>query len=178
MTEKASISSTTLNLIVYETIKYIKSKNISNREKILQIEEFGLKIGDKIVNYLLNSLGGKTKMEEEEIVQFIAKEVWQYIFTKPVAAKSFNRKGVYNFEVDDLQLFTPLIQNKDQSINDVTSFEFLLSYITGIIKGCLLSFNIQSLVSSQYRYDVLYTNIRGQNKSDKYPFSFTITILV
>lgn len=183
MTDTRPITNTTFRLVVFETIKYINSKNITPREKLAQMEEFGLRIGERIVNFLMNKIGGKSKMETEEIIKFISNKVWQYVFPKPVNKVQTNKKGFYFYEVDDIYLFYPLVRDKEPTTEDMVIADYILTFLSGMIKGSLSVFNIESIVNGVCKFDILYTELlfgfeKGKNEgSTIFPFQFNIMIL-
>lgn len=181
----SGIFNTLFNHLIYESVKYIHQKNITPREKLTQLEEMGSQIGERIVYMILNK-NSKNKMSTEDVVILVSEEVWRYLFNKKVSKPRGNKKGNYYFDVDDINLFYPLIKDKNPTSNDMLLTDYLLTVISGIIKGSLGVFDIQCLVNGTCKLDVLFNEvynkeINGTNINDEKGvnccFIFNINIL-
>lgn len=167
-----------INLLVFETIKYIQNKKLTNREKLIEIDMFGQQLGEKVMNYLLVNLIKKDSLDKNNCINFISNEFWSFIFSKPVTKLSVsNNNKMFFFEVEEINIFIPLVSNKQQNNEEFSNFENILVFISGIIKGALKLFNIESIVVGSFKYDILYQSVINQVRADKYPFNFNINIL-
>lgn len=174
---KGQVPNISFSLLVYETIKYINSKNILPRDKLIEIEEFGSRIGERIVNLLLNQTTGvKAKMETHDIIKFIGNQVWEFIFPKPISKISTNKNDVYIFEINEINLFIPVVRDKEPTTEDMVLADFLLNFLSGMIKGALQVFEVEALVNGSFKFDVLYKDL-VEGKRDSAAFSFNLTLL-
>jgi hypothetical protein len=175
-TRKEKININFWNLIILESIKYINNKQLQALDKQQEIQELGLKVGEKSTNLLLSNIGGKIKMEEHDAIKFISHDVLNFIF-KPASKTSSKSKNTYIYEMDEFPILYPFIIDKDVSMQNTEIIDLILNYYAGIIKGGLKVLNIESIVTGSFKYDVLYKNTSLQSKADQYPLRFTITIL-
>jgi hypothetical protein len=54
----------------------------------------GNHLGERITNFLLNNVSNNTKMEVDEIMKFLGRDVWNFLFGKPIGKLQTNRKGI------------------------------------------------------------------------------------
>lgn len=175
--ERPKITNTAFILLSLETVKYITSKNTSDLEKITQIEETGSHIGERIANCLMDRNKTKSRMEIDEIMKFLAGEVWKEIFGRQVTRLQTNWKGTYLFDVDEINLHMPLINSKMPSLEEKCTSDFLLTLVCGIIKGVLGVFNVSCLVNASFVPGPQVSNILGQSVGKQCSYTFTINLL-
>ena len=168
-------------LMTYESIKYILSKQIEKKEKKDEIEELGINFGEKATNHLMNNNvnegNNNSKKITDYILIFITRNVWEYIFKDENRKLKSDKKGVYYINSGDLKLYNYLITNKDFQNDEI--LESIIWFISGILRGALLAFNIESLVTGSTK---LWSNEEyGDNKnqiSQSYlVFTFAINIV-
>lgn len=172
---KVKLETSIWNNLILEFIFYINEKQAFLQEKIIEIQEFGINIGEKITNHIL-SFGNKSKLEEQDVIKFISNDVFSYIY-KPTSKTLSNNKKTYMFEVDDLPIIVPYINDKVPSQKNEVFIDLILQVYCGIIKGCLKIFDLESIVSSNYKYDILYHNLISSKRHESNPITFTIYIL-
>lgn len=98
---KNPINDTIFHLISLESVNYIMNKNIETKQKSLvnnlitikEIEELGQHLGERISNHLLNTANTMNKMEIDEVMKFLGRDVWIYLFGKQISKLQTNRKG-------------------------------------------------------------------------------------
>ncbi len=168
----SGVYNTLFNHLIFESVKYIHEKNITPREKLTQLEEMGSQIGERIVYMILNKNYSRNKLSVEDVVILVSDEVWRYLFNKKVSKPRGNKKGNYYFDVDDINLFYPLIKDKSPTSNDMLLTDYLLTVISGIIKGSLGVFDIQCLVNGTCKLDLLFNEVlskelNGTNNVDE-----------
>ena len=167
-------------LMTYESINYILSKNIEKKEKKDEIEELGINFGEKATNHLMNNNvneGSNVSMKvTDNILAFIAREVWIYIFKDENRKLKSDKKGVYYILSGDIKLYNFLITEKNSENNE--KLEAIIWFISGILRGALLAFNIESLVTGSVK---LWTNDDSDSKNkinESYlVFTFAINIV-
>ena len=168
-------------LMTYESIKYILSKQIEKKEKKDEIEELGINFGEKATNHLMNNNvnegNNNSKKITDYILIFITRNVWEYIFKDENRKLKSDKKGVYYINSGDLKLYNYLITNKDFQNDEI--LESIIWFISGILRGALLAFNIESLVTGTTK---LWSNEEyGDNKSQisqsYLVFTFAINIV-
>ena len=167
-------------LMTYESIKYILSKQIEKKEKKDEIEELGINFGEKATNHLMNNNVNEgynnSKKITDYILIFITRNVWEYIFKDENRKLKSDKKGVYYINSGDLKLYNYLITNKDFQNDEI--LESIIWFISGILRGALLAFNIESLVTGSVK---LWTNDDSDSKNkinESYlVFTFAINIV-
>ena len=167
-------------LMTYESIKYILSKQIEKKEKKDEIEELGINFGEKATNHLMtnnvNEGNNNSKKITDYILIFITRNVWEYIFKDENRKLKSDKKGVYYINSGDLKLYNYLITNKDFQNDEI--LESIIWFISGILRGALLAFNIESLVTGSVK---LWTNDDSDSKNkinESYlVFTFAINIV-
>ena len=167
-------------LMTYESIKYILSKQIEKKEKKDEIEELGINFGEKATNHLMNNNvnegNNNSKKITDYILIFITRNVWEYIFKDENRKLKSDKKGVYYINSGDLKLYNYLITNKDFQNDEI--LESIIWFISGILRGALLAFNIESLVTGSVK---LWTNDDSDSKNkinESYlVFTFAINIV-
>lgn len=176
------VQETSFFLFAYESIKYILSKNIEQKEQRIQIEELGYHLGERAATYLMttksieqtqNVKGNdqpqvlQINIELEKIMKFLAKEVWIFISGSPMQKLRKNSRGAFILELDDIKLHSCLLAEKgnlkDEKLNCIFWF------LSGVIKGVVNSFNFECTVT----YDI---NPSADLK-ETFPYTFSIQIL-
>jgi len=149
--DRSNIYDTIFHLMVLETMNYIlKKENLEINLKISQIDEIGSHLGERITNHLLNknNLSTSTKMEVDEIMKFLGRDVWLFLFSKQITKLQTNRKGTFLIDCDELKFHHCLISEKN-NLNE--NIEIILSFICGIIKGVLGTFNHECNVTATFK---------------------------
>lgn len=96
--ERSNIVDSFFHFLVLETVNYIlKKENMDTKQKLLEIEDLGSHLGERITNFLLNNTVSNTKMEIDEIMKFLGRDVWIFLFGKQIAKLQTNRKGNLQF---------------------------------------------------------------------------------
>ena len=191
--ERSNIYDTIFHFMIFETLNYIiKKENIEIKEKLLQIDELGCHLGERITNHLLNknNMSTNTKMEVDEILKFLGRDVWLFIFNKQITKLQTNRKGTFLIDCDELKFHHSLITEKN---GPTDILEHTLCLISGIIKGVLNTFNYESNVNATFKLgpiiNLLLNNSNALNSSvdtkgqlsmnslNPCSYSFTISLL-
>lgn len=172
MDSQQGVSETSFLLLAYESIRYILSKNIEQKEQKSQIEELGFHLGEKAANYFMttSSIDPPTndiQKELENIMKFLLKEVWTFIFGASIPKIHKNPKATFFFEAVDIKMHLFLLTEKGNGKDEKA--DVILWFIYGIIKGVLSTFNYECTVSC---------DIMQGSSSKNYPnaqFVYTIT---
>lgn len=198
--ERSNIYDSIFHFMVLETMNYIlKKDSLDIKQKISQIDEMGCHLGERITNHLLNkiNLSTSTKMEVDEIMKFLGRDVWLFVFGKQIIKLQTNRKGTFLIDCDELKFHHSLITEKNGSSENL---EHILCFICGIIKGVLGTFNYESNVTAAFKLQPIINyllNVSSSNAIDKtssttisstvsigasqssnlYSYSFTISLL-
>lgn len=191
MIDRTNVIDSIFHLMVLESIDYIVKKPLLDyKQKLLQVEELGDHLGERIANHLLNnkdssSQGGaiisSTKMDVDDIMKFLGRDVWSYLFNKQIAKLQTNRKGTFLIDCEEIKFHSCLITEKGNVSED--KLEIILGFISGIIKGVLSAFNYESSVFGNFKPQIVVNNFL--NPHEKYtsgsnaqlPYSFTINLL-
>ncbi len=78
------------HLLFLETVKYVLSKKEDVKQKQAELEEMGCRIGERISNHLLNINNHRVK-GIDEIIIFLGKDVWTFIFGRKKSKLQTNR---------------------------------------------------------------------------------------
>ena len=197
--DRTNVYDSIFHMLTLETINYIlKKTNIDSKQKLIEIEEIGNHLGERIANHLQNnnSLTGtnsSTKMEVDDVMKFLGRDVWLFLFGKQIAKLQTNRKGTFLIDVEELKFHHSLISEKTPLQEEI--LENILAFVSGIIKGVLGAFNIECNVTAGFKSQVIVANLLSMslaplNGIDKinisgvsstttitYPYSFTISLL-
>ena len=137
-------------------------------------------MGERIANYLLNKISSTTKMDIDEIMKFLGRDVWYYLFGKSISKLQTNRKGTFLIDTDTLSIQQPMINNKYPTPEETINTLYVMTYISGIIKGVLSCFNVDCIVNPDTKQNIIYQHILNNNKDPENTpcaYSFTITLL-
>ena len=87
-------------------------------------------------------------MEVDEILKFLGRDVWLFIFTRQITKLQTNRKGTFLIDCDELRFHHSLISEKN-GLTDI--LEHTLCFVCGLIKGVLNTFNYESNVNATFK---------------------------
>ena len=148
MQYQAEVFDSIFLLMVNESIQYIFSKKLDKKTQKQEIEEIGFQLGEKVTNNLLNTDNNRItsdKNSTETYFQFIAQNVWEFIFKDKYCQLTKENDGSnYVITSGDIRLYNFLVTEKGNQ-ND-QKLEAVLNFICGIIKGALNVFNIECIV--------------------------------
>lgn len=149
--DRSTICDSIFHLLTLESINYILNKKIENKQKIQEIEGLGAHLGERISNHLLNSnynTTSSTKMEVNEIMKFLGRDVWIFLFGKQISKLQTNSKGTYLIDCDEIR-FHHLLINEKLGCEEV--LEFILQFVSGVIKGVISAFNLEGNVNANFK---------------------------
>jgi hypothetical protein len=187
--DRNSISDTIFNMLVLETINYTLTKKIENKQKIQEIEALGNHLGERIANHLLNNTinNSNTKMDFDEIMKFLGRDVWLFIFGKQIAKLQTNRKGTFLIDCEEIKFHHTLMVDK---LGSDSNLDLILTFVCGIIKGVLGAFNVDCIVTSGFKPQPILSstlsasnncfmvnNSSVVNQNGPFSYSFTISML-
>lgn len=127
-------------------------------------------------------------MELNDILKFLGRDVWNFVFGKYIGklqtnrkGKHFNEKGTYLIDCEDIKFHHFLIKEKTPSLNETLALDNILYLVSGLIKGVLACFNIDASVQPSFKPQTALNNIFkkadvNQEDSSGYAYSFTITL--
>ncbi len=183
--ERTYIYDSIFHMLVLETFEYVFKKNIDSKQKVNELDEIGTHLGERIANHLLNtnSSSTTTKMEIDEIMKFLGKDVWIFVFGKQISKLQTNRKGTFLIDTDEIKFHHCLITDKnDQS----EILEIVLAFVSGIIRGVLSTFNFDSNVVASFKSGPIVSTLLSMsaigdktipNNQSQFSYSFTINLL-
>lgn len=186
--ERQNIYDSIFHLLALETVNYILNKSIDIKQKLSEIDELGSHLGERIANHLLNNnnVTTSTKMEVDDIMKFLGREAWLFLFGRQISKLQTNRKGTFLIDCDDIKFHHCLII--DKNTQDET-LEQILSFVSGIVKGVLSAFNVECVVTAGFKPQPIVTsilsvgtvgdktNFQAQNSQGPFSYSFTISLL-
>ena len=139
----------------------------------------GCRIGERISNHLLNVNNSRVK-DIDEIIIFLGKDVWSFIFGRKISKLQTNRKGTYLIDSDDFKFLNGVFMEKNMTSESQANVELILSIISGIVKGTLSAFNIECIVSASFKPQPVIGNLLGnmlKPNTTISSYSFTINLL-
>jgi len=178
--DRQNVHDSIFNLIALETINYILKKNLDMKQKLTEIEEIGSHLGERIANHLLNNfaVNTSTKLELDDIMKFLGRDVWLFLFGRQISKLQTNRKGIFLIDCDDIKFHHNLIKDKNTNDEMLTN---ILCCVSSIIKGVLSAFNIESSVSANFKAQPIISSIIENkfqiNSQGPFSYSFNITLL-
>ena len=181
--DRSSILDSSFHIMALETINYIINKNIETKAKISELEGLGSHLGERVANHLLNNnttMSNVTKMEADEIMKFLGRDVWIFVFGRQISKLQTNRKGIFLIDAEEIKFHQFLIM--DKSGND--QLEIILSFVSGIIKGVVAAFNLDCIVTAGFKVAPILNTILSNggtpsnNQQGVLSYSFTINLSV
>lgn len=185
--DRSSIYDSMFHLLTLETINYILNKNLETRMKIAELDSLGGHFGERIANFLMNNnttMSNVTKMDADEIMKFLGRDVWKFVFGSQISKLQTNRKGIFLIDCEEIKFHQFLIQ--DKSGND--QLDLILSFVSGMIKGVLAVFNLDCLVQANFKptpiLNTIFSSVNNSNTASNssttgplsYSFSINLTI--
>ena len=149
--DRSNICDSIFHMLTLESISYILNKKIENKQKVYEIEGLGAHLGERIANHLLNNNNSTTssaKMEVDEIMKFLGRDVWLFLFGKQISKLQTNRKGTFLIDCDEIKFHHLLITEK---AGQEEILEIVLSFVAGVIKGVLSAFNVEGGVTAGFK---------------------------
>jgi len=167
------------HLLFLESVNYILSKKLENKQKQSELEEMGCRIGERISNHLLNINNSRVK-DIDEIIIFLGKDVWNFIFGRKISKLQTNRKGTYLIDSDDFKFLNGVFTEKHMTPETQQNIELILAIVSGVVKGTLSAFNIECIVSASFKPQPVISNLLGNMITPNTTissYSFTINLL-
>lgn len=178
--QDTGITDSIFHLLFLETVNYILSKKLDKKQKQVELEEIGYHMGERISNHLLNLSNNRVK-EITDILIFLGKEVWTFVFSKKIFKLQTNKKGTYLIDIEDFRFLNGLFTEKTISTANQETIELILYSICGIIKGTLSVFNLDCIVTPTFKPQVIINNLLSNmaniSNVTVAPYSFTINLL-
>jgi hypothetical protein len=185
--ERSNINDSIFHFLLLEAVNYIlKKEGIEIKQKLVEIDELGSHFGERVANHLLNnnSVSTSTKMEVDEIMKFLGRDVWLFLFGRQIVKLQTNRKGTFLIDCDELKFHHVLISDKNSQSE---TLENVLAFVSGIIKGILGTFNFECNVNASFKPGPIVNTILtasdiskgvlNQNTQGPFSYSFTISLL-
>ena len=176
MDSQQGVSETAFLLLAYESIKYILSKNIEQKEQKNQIEELGFHLGEKAANYFMttSSIDPPTndiQKELDNVMKFLLKEVWTFIFGSSIPKLQRNTKATFLIEAAEIKMHLFLLTEKGNAKDEKA--DVILWFIYGLIKGVLSTFNYECTVSC----DIKHGSSSKSSPNAQFVYPITVQIL-
>ena len=181
--DRTNINDSIFHTLVLESINYILKKPMETRRKASEIDEMGCHLGERIANHLMNNnnVTTTTKMEVDDIMKFLGRDVWLFVFGKQISKLQTNRKGTFLIDVEDIKFHHNLIHDKN---GQEETLETILAFVSGMVKGVLGAFNVDCNVTASFKVQPILNTIltssadgKGTSPTGPFSYSFTITLL-
>lgn len=162
------VNSTLFQFLLIELIPSIiessKSQNLSDNQINLKLELLGFKLGNKfneIILFKLNESFTKTdtKVNLLDIMKFICKDFWKFVFQKQINNLKTNNRGTFILIDVNFKLFDNLNSNSLQFDNYVN---YYLNFTNGILRGILHNFGYNCNVNNDVNFPTVNFNIETQ----------------
>lgn len=178
MDQGNEISDSSFILLAFESIKYILSKKLDPKIQNEQLDELGQHLGERVSNFLMNSVevnASKNKKDLEflnQIMRFLGKDVWIFLFGKQIKKLQRSNEGIYSIDSEEIKLHCLLLSEKNNQSDE--KLDAILTFICGILKGVINSFNLECTVTA-----ALGPGLSNQNKAEgfKYEYIFKISFI-
>ncbi|KAF9906171.1 Trafficking protein particle complex subunit 33 [Linnemannia zychae] len=111
-----------------------------------KLEMIGFRVGERLIEKI-----SKDRMrftDNLDVVKFVCKEVWMFLFKKQVDNLKTNHRGVYVLQDNSFRWFTRMAhdQSSAESVKKVTPY---LWFPCGILRGILSNLGIASVVVAE-----------------------------
>ncbi|KAI1321337.1 Trafficking protein particle complex subunit 33 [Mortierella claussenii] len=108
-----------------------------------KLEMIGFRVGERLIEKI-----SKDRMrftDNLDVVKFVCKEVWMFLFKKQIDNLKTNHRGVYVLQDNNFRWFTRMAheQASDEAMKRITPY---LWYPCGILRGILSNLGIASSV--------------------------------
>ncbi|KAF9404406.1 Trafficking protein particle complex subunit 33 [Podila epigama] len=127
------------------------SKDYSEGDEAMEavyykLEMIGFRVGERLVEKI-----SKDRMrftDNLEVVKFVCKEVWMFLFKKQIDNLKTNHRGVYVLQDNNFRWFARMAhdQGSAESVKRVTPY---LWFPCGILRGILSNLGIPSVVVAE-----------------------------
>lgn len=126
-------------------------------------------------------------MNEGDVMKFLGRDVWTFIFGKQISKLRTDNKGqlkiliiigTFIIDVDELKFHCFLFSNKNPSLEETKNLENIIVIVAGIIKGVLGTFNNDCTVNYSLKPQPLINTLtNGNPQINEFAYSFTIMLL-
>ncbi|KAF8987913.1 Trafficking protein particle complex subunit 33 [Podila verticillata] len=111
-----------------------------------KLEMIGFRVGERLIEKI-----SKDRMrftDNLEVVKFVCKEVWMFLFKKQIDNLKTNHRGVYVLQDNNFRWFARMAhdQSSAESVKKVTPY---LWFPCGILRGILSNLGIPSVVVAE-----------------------------
>ncbi|KAK3811986.1 MAG: transport protein particle component [Benniella sp.] len=111
-----------------------------------KLEMIGFRVGERLIERI--SKDRSRFSDNLDIVKFLCKEVWMFLFKKQIDNLKTNHRGVYVLQDNNFRWFGKMThdQNSAEAVKRVTPY---LWFPCGILRGILSNLGIASVVSAE-----------------------------
>ncbi|KAF9996384.1 Trafficking protein particle complex subunit 33 [Entomortierella chlamydospora] len=111
-----------------------------------KLEMIGFRVGERLIERISKDRLRFT--DNLDVVKFICKEVWMFLFKKQIDNLKTNHRGVYVLQDNQFRWFTRMAhdQSSAESVKRVTPY---LWFPCGILRGILSNLGIASVVVAE-----------------------------
>ncbi|KAG0197666.1 Trafficking protein particle complex subunit 33 [Mortierella sp. GBA30] len=111
-----------------------------------KLEMIGFRVGERLIERI-----SKDRMrftDNLDVVKFVCKEVWMFLFNKQIDNLKTNHRGVYVLQDNSFRWFTRMA-NDQSSVESVKRVTPYLWFPCGILRGILSNLGIASVVVAE-----------------------------
>ncbi|KAF9180450.1 Trafficking protein particle complex subunit 33 [Haplosporangium sp. Z 767] len=111
-----------------------------------KLEMIGFRVGERLIEKISKD---RTRFTDNlDVVKFVCKEVWMFLFKKQIDNLKTNHRGVYVLQDNNFRWFTRMAhdQSSAESVKRVTPY---LWFPCGILRGILSNLGIASVVVAE-----------------------------
>ncbi|KAG0260788.1 Trafficking protein particle complex subunit 33 [Mortierella polycephala] len=111
-----------------------------------KLEMIGFRVGERLIEKISKD---RTRFTDNlDVVKFVCKEVWMFLFKKQIDNLKTNHRGVYVLQDNNFRWFTRMAhdQSSTESVKRVTPY---LWFPCGILRGVLSNLGIASVVVAE-----------------------------
>ncbi|KAG0054483.1 Trafficking protein particle complex subunit 33 [Gryganskiella cystojenkinii] len=111
-----------------------------------KLEMIGFRVGERLIEKISKDRLRFT--DNLDVVKFVCKEVWMFLFKKQIDNLKTNHRGVYVLQDNNFRWFTKMAQdqNSAEAVKRVTPY---LWFPCGILRGILSNLGITSSVVAE-----------------------------
>ncbi|KAM4695750.1 trafficking protein particle complex subunit 6A [Rhinophrynus dorsalis] len=129
--------------IVSHVCKTVEKDEEDQGKHIRILEGMGFRVGQGLIERLTKD--SPSFKDELEVVKFVCKDFWIFVFKKQIDNLRTNHQGTYALQDNSFMLLTQISFTR-QYLEEAPKF---LAYTCGLIKGALSNLGISSTVSGE-----------------------------
>ena len=133
-----------LSEILYLDSSMTSSSMNKNKKPGRLIDNVGFDVGYRLSESIASNIIRPVGIDPLDIVKFICKDIWTYIFDKKIDKLQTNHRGVFVLSDNEFKWLKQYIEDDD---DNVEAAERLMRFPCALIRGALANLGLNSIVT-------------------------------